>query len=118
MNAYTAEVYAMLKALEWSKQVRCRNILRCNDSVSDIKNIKTDTARNHQHLLHEILFVNSRKDRQGREVSCSAHSSILGNERAEDLGKESVTKGTGEKSIINNDQNQSESLVWRDVNQQ
>lgn len=117
LSVYTVELYAILLALEWTEQSGWDNIVICSDSVSALMSIKSGVTRNHQELLYEILFTNSRISRHGKNITylwVPAHVGIQGNERVDRLAKEATKKGNIDVKIKLS-KTEGKSLVWKKI---
>ncbi len=115
MSVYAVELCAVLLALEWVEEVEASKILICSDSVSALSSIKSGSARNHQDLVYEILFTNSRLARQGGNIVfmwVPAHSGVPG--LLDKLAKEAVRRENVEINIKLS-KKEGKSIVWREI---
>lgn len=120
LSVFAVEMFAILMALEWTEQISDKEILICSDSVSALVSMEKGTSRSHLNLLYEVLFMNSRINRQGKNVIfmwVPAHLGIQGNEKADKVAKEAIKKEDVEVNIKLS-KSEGKGIVWRSVNQQ
>ena len=81
--------------MRWNGHISEKEILICSDSVAALISMKTGVTKSHLDILYEVLLVNSRLVRQGKNYTflwLPAHSGIQGNEKADKVAKEAVKK--------------------------
>lgn len=95
VSVYTAELKAILCALEWIEQSKPLNSLICSDSAAALLSLKDGTSRSRPDILLECLCCLSKIERSGCLVCfvwVPSHSDIEGNEMADALAKESLLR--------------------------
>ena len=95
LSVFTAELKAILCALEWVEHVKPINSLICSDSAAALLVIKDGVSRAHPDIVLECLCCLSRIERAGYQVRfvwVPSHSGIEGNESADALAKASLLR--------------------------
>lgn len=94
LSVYTAEIVAVIIALQWVEEVRPDRVVICTDSLSVIKSIQSmESAR--EDLLLELNHSLLRLHRGGIDVQfcwVPAHEGVKGNESADKLAKDALQK--------------------------
>ncbi len=91
-SVYTAEMTAILMALEWVYEVRPDKVIICSDSMTVLGSLQS-LETNRTYILTEIMIRLYSLRQVGmiiRFMWVSAHVGIQGNEEAEKIAKESL----------------------------
>lgn len=86
LSVYTAEIVAVIIALQWVGEVRPDRVILCTDSLAVIKSIQSMTS-GREDLLIEMFHSLLRLHRGGIDVQfcwVPAHEGVNGNEIAKD----------------------------------
>jgi ribonuclease HI len=92
-SVYQAELYAILKALEYIDTNNVRLAIIHTDSNSSLEALKQRNPTTPiVHRIQELLLLLARNRKTVKIRWVKAHIGVVGNERADELAKESTTK--------------------------
>ncbi|KAM3606960.1 uncharacterized protein V6R79_000107 [Siganus canaliculatus] len=94
-SVFTAELKAILCALEWVERVKPLNSLICSDSAAALLSLREGMSRARPDIVVECLCSLLRVERSGCQVCfvwVPSHSGVEGNERADKLAKEALMR--------------------------
>ncbi len=102
MAIFTAEMIAIILALQWVEEVKPNKVIICSDSMSSLACIQSGKSICRQDLLDEINQLIFKSNQQSISVIfiwVPAHKGVEGNEKADRLAKEAVTSEMVELDI-------------------
>ena len=89
LSVFTAEVVAIIFALQWVDEIKPERVVICSDSIAALKSLHSKiTVRD--DLIMEILMILLRIERNGTSVQfcwVPAHCGVKGNEEADKTAK-------------------------------
>ncbi len=102
LGVYTVEMVAVLVALRWVEETCQDKVLICSDSSSVLASLRSFQSSSRQDVLYELLQSVTRIANQGGQVKfmwVPAHVGVRGNERADELAKRALKKGSVEMQL-------------------
>ncbi|MCG8034496.1 MAG: reverse transcriptase-like protein [Candidatus Thiodiazotropha taylori] len=96
LTVYTAELIAILKALEWIQNQKPESVVILTDSLSSIQSINSGSSNTRQDILQNILLQIHKILKLGINLNIDwipSHCNVQGNELADSLAKEALTRG-------------------------
>lgn len=106
LSIYTAEMLAILMALQWIEEVKPRDVVICSDSMSSLTSILSGNSTCRQDLLnkiHQFVFLLTQQNLFVQFLWVPAHKGVEGNEKADYLAKEAIKADAVELEVpLNN----------------
>ncbi len=99
---FTAEMLAIILALQWVEEVKPNKVIICSDSMSSLACIQSGKSICRQDLLDEInqfIFKSNQQSISVVFIWVPAHKGVEGNEKGDMLAKEAVTSEMVELDI-------------------
>lgn len=116
VSIYTAELFAILKAIIWCDDIRPNNIAIFSDSLSALQSLSDMKSLSRPDILNEVLYLLYTLHRQGIQITfvwIPSHVGIMGNEIADKVAKQALQN----EEIIEIGLGQSEvtSIFWKNT---
>lgn len=93
LSIFSAEMMAIILALQWVEEVKPYKSVICSDSMSSLTSIQTGKSACRQDLLdevHQMIFRITQQKLVLHFTWVPAHTGIEGNEKADELAKEAL----------------------------
>lgn len=111
-SIYTAELHAILKALEWAAQEKIKQIVICTDSLAALKGLENNISK--QKIVNQTQELVTKENFDVTIIWVPGHVGIKKNEKADNLAKLGSEQGTLEKTYISkmDEDNMIKQSIW------